>query len=191
MFGQLTNLFPEKALARNHYTFEPHVEFFDILSSDKQRVNLPFQVTTSMMIFLLAVGFCSWIVWEENIITYVCIGLFALFIPFYLPYMVYYLRYFSREEHTEVEIDSKHGFIKYTNRKNGRNLLFHKDQIIASHINHSLLFPFRIDYIDFELMGGERVIVSSLVIDPRIVVRDLTIPYYVVNKIFNWFPAGA
>ena len=108
---------------------EPHVRIFDIDSSEKKPFILPFQLISWFLLAFIVIGFACWFVWEDNSATLLVVALQLAFAPFYLPGLYFYKYYLKKEHHTEVELDQKHRLIKYTNFKDGRNLLFHESQI--------------------------------------------------------------
>ncbi|MDX2249424.1 MAG: hypothetical protein SF052_21755 [Bacteroidia bacterium] len=188
MFSQITNLTSGNPKTNARFEIEPHVTYYDILRTDKRTAILPFQVATIVISGLIAMGFVSWLFQQENPVTYFFIGIVFLLAILYLPYVFFYLSFFSKEEQTRVEIDTKHGYIKYTNPRISQNLLFHRSQITFCQLNRSLLFPFKIDFITLDLKGGRRIHISSLVVDPRDMIRDLSLPYELRSRVFNFMP---
>ncbi|MEZ4826516.1 MAG: hypothetical protein R3C61_09510 [Bacteroidia bacterium] len=188
MFGQITNLTSGNQKTDSGQPIEPHVSYYDIFSSDKRNAIMPFQIATIVISGLIAMGFVSWIFQDSNPVTSFFIASVFVLAIVYIPYVYAYLRFFTREEQTMVEIDNKYGYIKYTNGRTNQNLLFHSSQITACRFNRSLLFPLKIDFLTLDLKGGRRIHVSSLVVNPRDMIRDLSIPYELRSRVINFMP---
>ncbi|MEZ4776039.1 MAG: hypothetical protein R3D00_22880 [Bacteroidia bacterium] len=188
MFGQITNLTSGNQKTDTSFGIEPHVSLYDILHTDKRNVTMPFQIATIIISGLIAMGFVSWSFQQANPVTYFFIAMVFVLAVLYIPYVFFYLNFFSKEEQTQVEIDNKYGYIKYTNPRISQNILFHREQITACQYNRSLLFPLKIDFLTLDLKGGGRIHVSSLVVDPRELIRDLALPYELKSRFFNFMP---
>ena len=189
MLGQLPNLATSHVRkAKINKEIEPHVDIYDIDSTDKRRVMLPIEIISYSLLGLLVLGFGISLIFDGNTFSLITVTIIGLIAPFYLPYMYFFLKYLKKDEHTEIEVDRKHGLIKYFNSVTGENLLFHQSQIENCVIHQSILLPLNIDYITLYLKGGKKVCFSSLVIDLKEFVTKNTLPYQTKEKLFNPIP---
>lgn len=192
MFNILTDLAsqqPEKSpkTAATVY-LEPHVGYYDIYSSSKNLFTLPFKIIGWSLLGFTLAGFASVIVWQNDLIAQVFFCLMALFGPFYLPGIYYYFTCYNKEVDTRVELDAKHGLIKYEKPENGRNILFHESQIEKCTVKLSLLFPYKINYVSLQVKGGYEVNISSLIVEPQHLVQQFNLSYTLETYWFNRFP---
>ena len=167
---------------------EPHVQYFDIESSEKKQFILPFQLITWFLFIFIIIGFATWLIWNDNSATMVVLGLQCAFAPFYLPGLYLYSKSLKRETDTEVELDKKNGYIMYTNEKTGKNLLFHESQVEHCEVNLSLLLPYRVDYLSMRLKGGKTVSISSLIVEPKEILNNFSFPYQIQKRWINPLP---
>ena len=167
---------------------EPHVRYFDIESSEKKQFVLPFQLITLFLFIFIIVGFATWLIWDDNSATMIVLGLQCAFAPFYLPGLYFYSRSLKKETDTEIELDKKYGFIKYTNDSTGQNLMFHESQVEHCEVNLSLLLPYRVDYIFLRLKGGKTIFISSLIVEPNEILKDFSFPYQIKKRWINPLP---
>ena len=167
---------------------EPHVKVFDIDSTEKKYFVFPFQLITAFLFAFIIIGFVCWFAWEDNSATFIVVALQLAFAPFYLPGLYLYNRYLKRENHTEVELDKKNRLIKYSNSQDGRNLLFHESQIEKCEISLSIFVPYRLDYIHLHLKGGRVIVISSLIVEPKEILKHFSFPYQIRKRWVNPFP---
>lgn len=192
MFNILTDLadqHPQKPKKEHKSVYlEPHVAYYDINTQGKELFTLPFKfIGWSLLTFTVA-GFIAFLFWEDQIVARIFFCLMAILCPFYIPGIFYYFSSYKKEEDTRVELDVKHGLIKYEN-DSGRNILFHESQIESCTIRLSLLFPYKINYASLKLKGGYQVHISSLILEPQQLVQSFKIPYTLETYWFNQFPA--
>ena len=167
---------------------EPHVESFDIHSNGKRRFIFPFQVITYVFIGLVAVGFLTFMVFDDTSVAQLILWIQIFLAPFYFPGLYFYTRYFKKERHTRIELDHKSQLIKYTHDKKKVNILFHADQVEECVVNLSLLFPYRVDFLSLKLQGGPKIYISSLVVEPAEILTRFAIPYDVRRRAINVLP---
>ncbi|MEL6630597.1 MAG: hypothetical protein AAFQ83_03990 [Bacteroidota bacterium] len=168
---------------------EPHVSYFDIHSSEKQALTLPFQLMSYLLLFFVVIGFYYHLVQGENSITPLITWLFAIFAPFYFPGIYLFNQYMVREQRKQVEIDERYQYIQYVDRHTGENILFHVDQVDRVTLNMSMMFPYGVDYMSMYLKGGKVIHISSLVVSPRILINAMGFEYEIKERVFNPFPA--
>ncbi len=189
MSGQLPNLTTStERKVKINKEIEPHVDTYNIESRDKRWATFPIEVLSYSLLGLLVIGFMIGLTFEENVFSQILVVVIGIISPFYLPYMYFFLRYLKKDEHTEIEVDHKHGYIKYTNHKAEKNLLFHQSQVTNCVIHQSLFLPLNIDYLIIYLEGGEKIYFSSLIIDIQDFVQESTLPYQVKKKFLNLIP---
>ena len=165
---------------------EPHVDSFTFLANDKTRFIFPFQVITIFLAFFSVLALYLWISMDNLSIIRMVVWTQCMFLPFYIPGLYYYYAYAEKEKNTVVELDRKHELIQYTNEE--VNLLFHKNQVLYGEIFVSVVLPYEVDFLVLHLRGGGKVIISSLVIEPRKIARLMNIPCTIKRKFFNTIP---
>ena len=68
MFGQLPNLTTSNVRkAKINKEIEPHVDIYDIDSTDKRKVMLPIEIISYSLLSMLAIGFGTSFIIGENI----------------------------------------------------------------------------------------------------------------------------
>ena len=186
MFDNITHLKPKKnnALPKSQ-SIEPHVEYYDIHRAEQSPFLKPIQA-----LFYIALGstffslvwwvvaeemneYIRWSMWISGVLCMIC-----------LPAWYGFSRSFLHDKKTLLEVDNKYGLIKYTNPERKLNLLFHKSQVEKCEIFKSFLFPFHVQYLVLNLSGGIKLQISSLVIDPREIAVEFTLPYTISRKLF-------
>jgi len=187
MFGIQNRLASDKPYAPS-LALEPYVAYFDARTQDQDTFIFPFQMMGYCMLFFLCMGFYFAFSESDSNISVVIVWLMSIFAPFYIPGIYHYAQYFARDRHTQLELDTRHEWIKYTNIKRGENLLFHVDQIEACQVNCSILFPYRIDYMTIIIQGGKKIHVSSLVVEPHEIISHLGLSYQMRRRWFNSAP---
>ena len=191
MSGYLTNLATSGEKKVNTLReLEPHVDIFNIESADKKKASLPVEILTYTIFGLLFMGIFITFSGKPVIYSQIILLLAGFIAPFYLPYIFCFMRYLKKDKQTEIEVDRKHGLIKYFNPDSNKNLLFHQSQVEKCIIHQSLFMPLNLDYIVLYLKGGETICFSSLVIAPTDFVRRSTLPYSTRGKLFNLIPAS-
>ncbi|MEL6251105.1 MAG: hypothetical protein AAFR87_03750 [Bacteroidota bacterium] len=191
MFNILTDLADQQPNKQPRFKasdyLEPHVAYYDIYSKEKELFILPFKVIGWCLLAFTIAGFASFMIWGNQLIAQIFFCLLAILGPFYLPGIYYYFKCLKKEQDTRIEVDAKHGLIKYEKPGSDKNILFHESQIENCTIRLSLLFPYKINYLNLRLKGGYNVTVSSLILEPQDLVQLFNIPYtietYWINKI--------
>ncbi|MEM7656677.1 MAG: hypothetical protein AAF399_11150 [Bacteroidota bacterium] len=191
MFGRNDSLAPQTSLeasASEKHQLEPHVEFFDLHSTRKGPFVLPFQVIFYCMIGLVALGFVGWIWLQDQTVVQLVVLIQLFFAPFFIPGLVYYFRFLKRERGVELELDSYHDWIKYYHEPSGTHLLFQSEQVESCTLHLSLIFPYKVDFLSLQLVGGPCVHISSLIISPEEMLERFPIPYEIQKRMFNPIP---
>ncbi|MEM6262566.1 MAG: hypothetical protein AAGI38_08675 [Bacteroidota bacterium] len=110
----------------------------------------------------------------------------CIFAPFYIPELYYYVSYLSRDEHTRVEIDTKDQLIKY--EKKGTNMLFPVEHIQKCEVFTGLFAPTRLRYVKLNLINGQDIYISNLVVPSVELTEMMNIPCTYHRAIFNTLP---
>lgn len=165
---------------------EPHVDSFTFLTNDKSRFIFPFQVITVFLTFFTILALYLWVSMGNIAIIRMVVWTQCMFLPFYIPGLFYYYTCAEKEKNTVLELDRKHDLIQYTNEE--LNLLFHKNQVLYGEIYISVVLPYEVDFLVLHLRGGEKVVISSLVIEPRKIARLMNIPCTIKRNFFNKIP---
>lgn len=168
--------------------FEPHVSAFSLNQQAINRFAVPFQMLTYGLTSMMLAAVAWWMFHDSTFLIHVTVWTFMLITPFYLSGIVYYLRFYSREQATHLEIDHKNQLIQYKNR--GDNVLFRFDQVKGCHITISTFLPYRLEYTSLQLAGGLHIHISNLVVDPVEIVSQFEVPYQVHRRMFNSLPVG-
>lgn len=186
MIRLLTGFAPHETPAlRPLRTLEPHVTYFDFGSTAQGPFVRPFTIMLGALICLVSLAGISWLIWENYVLSQIAMGLQVLLAPIYLPGLYFYRRLALREADSEVEIDEKYQFIKYSNPSQHQNLLFHRDQIETAEVQLNLIFPYRVDYLFLTLKGGTQVCITSLVVEPSVILKEFCLPYQVRKRWIN------
>lgn len=185
-FAQTTK--KKKAYRKTIELLEPHVTYFETDETNQSRFTLPFHLMTATLGIMLCLAFYFWLTVEDYMMIRVCIWMQLIFAPMYVPGLYFYAMYYERDRYTELEVDSKNELIKYRGQE--QHLLFHKSQVERCEIHLSMLFPYQLDYLTLHLKGGQQVHVSSLVIDPKWMVRWFESQPTVTRAWFNVMPAS-
>ncbi|MEM7373569.1 MAG: hypothetical protein AAF587_33400 [Bacteroidota bacterium] len=189
MFGLSDSLaFPTQNSHQPVELLEPHVELFDIHSKEKGPFIFPFQLITYCLIAMVALGFVAFLIMDDTSIVQVIFWIQLILAPFYLPGLYYYSRYFMQERFTQVELDFKSQLIKYSHSKTEINLLFQADQVESCVLYMSLLFPYKVNYLSLQLKDGPRVHISSLVVEPSLILHHFSLDYEVRKRLVNAIP---
>lgn len=167
---------------------EPYVSYFDVQSRDQNSFLFPFQVMGYCLGFFLLVGFYFTLFKDDPSISAIVVWMFCIFGPFYVPGVYHYRRCLNHDWDTQLEIDSRNRWLRYTNHRKGENFLFHADQVEKCQVSISILFPYRIDHLTLVLQGGKKIHVSGLVASPREVIDHLDLKYEVERRLFNSVP---
>ncbi len=167
---------------------EPYVSYYDIHTHSQSQYLLPFQMMGYCLFFFVGLGFYFAIFLDDPSLTMVVAWLFFIFAPFYLPGLYHYSQYLARDQHTSVEVDCKNRWMRYQNSQKGENLLFHADQVLQCRVYLSVLFPYQIDYLSLSLEGGKKIHLSGLIVEPKEIIEDLSLPFEVERKLFNSVP---
>ncbi|RMG28311.1 MAG: hypothetical protein D6730_05750 [Bacteroidetes bacterium] len=168
---------------------EPHVECFRMDSQSQGRFTLPFYLMTAILGVLVLLAFFFWLVYEDKTMVRVCFWMQLLMAPFYIPGLYYYSMYYEQDKDTELELDKKNELVKYTGKRH--NLLFHKNQVEKVEVHLSMAFPYQLDYLSLHLKGGRQIHISSLVIDPKTMIRWFGRKPTVSRRWFNALPRCA
>ena len=167
---------------------EPHVDLFNIHSTSKSGFIFPFQVISYCLISLVILGLVGWVFTEDHTIVTLVVLIQLFFAPFFLPGLYYYYRFMKQEKHVELELDSRHELIKYSQGEQGLHVLFHLDQVEKCTLHMSLIFPYKIDYLSLQLAGGPLICISSLVIEPTEILSRFSLDYTIEKRMFNALP---
>lgn len=179
---------PKSHIKEARLLFEPHVSYFDIESQDRGEIVFPFQLMAFTLLAFVGLGIFNYFTGGSANITLIVLWLYCIFSPFYFPGIYHFWNYFKRERQKSLELDLKYHYLTYEDKHLGKKLHFSVDSIASSTIYHSQMFPYGIDYIKFNLKGGEEVLLSSLLISPWELVEDLELTYTVEKKVFNSLP---
>lgn len=186
MFDILTHLKPKKnnSLPKSQH-IEPHVEYHDVHTAQQSRFLFPLQVVFYVM---LVINFCSlsffFVSNDQYIVITILMWVSGVFCMLCLPIWFGFSRSLQHDKGTLLEVDNKYGLIKYTNPERNLNLLFHKSQVEKCEIRKSLISPFHVEYLILNLSGGIKLKISSLVINPKEMAREFTLPYTVSRGMF-------
>jgi len=164
------------------------VEHFTFQKEKQSQFTFPFEMMTYFMLFFLGLGLFFALFKEDTSVGHIVIWVHCIFAPFYLPGLYHYHQYLSRDQHTEVELDSRHGLIKFCNPTRQENMLFHISQIESCQVHCSILFPYRLDRLTLSLVGGQQLHISSLVVNPAEVLSRFELSYQVERRLFNSAP---
>ncbi len=167
---------------------ETHVEHFTFQKEKQSHFIFPFEMMTYFMLLFLALGLFFALYHDDQSVGHIAIWIHCVFAPFYLPGLYHYYQYLSRDQHSEIELDSRHGLIKFTNASRQENLLFHVSQIQSCRVHYSILFPYRIDRLTLHLSGGRQLHISGLVVPPLELLSRFDLPYQIERRLFNAAP---
>lgn len=190
MFGLSDSLaFPTQNNPQTTELIEPHVELYDIHSKEKGPFIFPFQLIAYCLLALVGFGFLAFLLMDDTSIVQVILWIQLLLAPFYVPGLYYYAKYFRQEKFTQVELDFKSQLIKYSHSKTHINLLFHAEQVESCMLHLSLLFPYKVNYLSLQLKNGPLVHISSLVVEPSLILHHFSLDYEIRKRVFNGIPA--
>ncbi|MCI4671411.1 MAG: hypothetical protein MRZ79_24935 [Bacteroidia bacterium] len=167
---------------------EPHVEYYDIATHDRGEVTFPFQLMAYTLLLFVGLGYFNFFMGGTSNMTLIVFWVYCIFTPFYFPGIYHFMSYFKREKQKSVEIDLKHQLVTYEDGVLGKKLHFGAESVQSATIYHSQLFPYGIDYAVLQLAGGEKIVLSSLLISPWKLLTCLELEYEVVKKVFNGLP---
>lgn len=186
MFGMI----PPSSLPprTSHPSTESYVEHFTFQKEKQSHFIFPFEMMTYFMLFFLALGLFFTLYHDNQSVGHIVIWMYCVFAPFYVPGLYHYYQYLSRDRHSEVELDSRHGLIKFANSTRQENILFHVSQIETCQVHYSILFPYRIDRLTLSLSGGRQLHISGLVVPPSEILSRFDLPYQVERRLFNSAP---
>lgn len=165
---------------------EPHVSAFRMSDKVADRFSSPFEWMTYCLAAMILSAILFWMWTDSTLLIEVSIGTLLVIAPFYFLGLIYSLRYYYREQNTQVEIDHKHCLIQYKNRR--KNLLFRFDQVRRCDVTISSLLPNSLEYTSIRLEGDIDIHISNLIVDPAEIVALFAAPYGVHRKLFNRLP---
>ncbi len=187
MFDLLTKPGSKNSNSRNKFNpIEPHVTTLGMRGHVVERFALPFEWVTYCLSTMILSALLCWMWLGSALLIEMALWTLALIAPFYFTGLLYYLRYYSREQDTHVEIDHKHQLIQYKNQR--RNLLFQFDQVTHCAVTVSTFLPYRLEYTSLQLLGGTSIHISNLIVDPEDMVAMFEVPYEVRRQMFNSLP---
>ena len=187
MFDLLTKPGSKNLNHRNKLSpIEPHVTTLGMRTHVVERFAVPFEWVTYCLSTMILSALLCWMWLGSTLLIEGALWTLALIAPFYFTGLLYYLRYYSREQDTRLEIDHKHQLIQYKSRH--RNLLFHFDQVTHCAVTVSTFLPYRLEYTSLRLCGDIDIHISNLIVDPEDMVAMFEVPYEVRRRLFNSMP---
>lgn len=146
---------------------EPYVDLFAFRRDQQGDFLFPFQLMAYCPLGFITLSIGGYFYSGSDHLSTAAIFMVMILAPFYVSGIYYSLCCVGTYEPVRVEVDTKHRYVQYIDERRQLNPLFSAEDVIQCTLWRSQLFPHRIDNLELQLVNGQQLYISSLIVEPR------------------------